>query len=159
MSERLCAVAIMAKASVAGTVKTRLVPPLSEEEAADAYLYLSLYRPYQWAALGPVAAASQHDVGPPEADPPPRVLNASFAPSSGPAKVTPNGGADMQFVTLLVVVGVLAILLLIGGFGFTVHECMRLSAEARNREWQGAAKGLDTTDNETDGPVEDRLVA
>jgi rSAM/selenodomain-associated transferase 1 len=35
MSEHLCAVAIMAKASVAGTVKTRLVPPLSHEEAAD----------------------------------------------------------------------------------------------------------------------------
>jgi uncharacterized protein len=35
MSEELCAVAIMAKASVAGTVKTRLVPPLSQQEAAD----------------------------------------------------------------------------------------------------------------------------
>ena len=35
MSERLCAVAIMAKASVAGTVKTRLVPPLTREEAAE----------------------------------------------------------------------------------------------------------------------------
>ena len=35
MSERLCAVAIMAKASVAGTVKTRLVPPLSHKEAAE----------------------------------------------------------------------------------------------------------------------------
>jgi hypothetical protein len=35
MPEQLCAVAIMAKASVAGTVKTRLVPPLSHEEAAD----------------------------------------------------------------------------------------------------------------------------
>jgi uncharacterized protein len=34
MSERVCAVAIMAKASVAGTVKTRLVPPLTLEEAA-----------------------------------------------------------------------------------------------------------------------------
>ena len=32
---RLCAVAIMAKASVAGTVKTRLVPPLTYEEAAE----------------------------------------------------------------------------------------------------------------------------
>jgi hypothetical protein len=30
-----CAVAIMAKASVAGTVKTRLVPPLTHEEAAE----------------------------------------------------------------------------------------------------------------------------
>jgi hypothetical protein len=35
MPGELCAVAIMAKASVAGTVKTRLVPPLSYEEAAD----------------------------------------------------------------------------------------------------------------------------
>jgi uncharacterized protein len=35
MAEDLCAVAIMAKASVAGTVKTRLVPPLTYEEAAE----------------------------------------------------------------------------------------------------------------------------
>lgn len=34
MGEERCAVAIMAKASLAGTVKTRLVPPLSYEEAA-----------------------------------------------------------------------------------------------------------------------------
>lgn len=33
--EQLCAVAIMAKASVAGTVKTRLVPPLTFREAAE----------------------------------------------------------------------------------------------------------------------------
>ena len=35
MPEEQCAVAIMAKASVAGTVKTRLVPPLTYEEAAE----------------------------------------------------------------------------------------------------------------------------
>ena len=35
MPEKRCAVAIMAKASVAGTVKTRLVPPLTYEEAAE----------------------------------------------------------------------------------------------------------------------------
>src|SRR5712691_11359547 len=35
MPEEICAVAIMAKASVAGTVKTRLVPPLTHEEAAE----------------------------------------------------------------------------------------------------------------------------
>ena len=34
MPEKFCAVAIMAKASVAGTVKTRLVPPLTHAEAA-----------------------------------------------------------------------------------------------------------------------------
>jgi uncharacterized protein len=35
MSELSCAVAIMAKASVAGAVKTRLVPPLTHQEAAE----------------------------------------------------------------------------------------------------------------------------
>ena len=35
MSEHLCGVAIMVKASAAGTVKTRLVPPLSDAEAAE----------------------------------------------------------------------------------------------------------------------------
>jgi uncharacterized protein len=35
MSEDVCALAIMAKASIAGTVKTRLVPPLTYEEAAE----------------------------------------------------------------------------------------------------------------------------
>jgi rSAM/selenodomain-associated transferase 1 len=35
MPEEPCAVAIMAKASLAGSVKTRLVPPLSYEEAAE----------------------------------------------------------------------------------------------------------------------------
>jgi len=35
LAEERCAVAIMAKASVAGTVKTRLVPPLTHEEAAE----------------------------------------------------------------------------------------------------------------------------
>src|SRR5437764_8868104 len=35
LPEKCCAVAIMAKASVAGAVKTRLVPPLTPEEAAE----------------------------------------------------------------------------------------------------------------------------
>jgi uncharacterized protein len=35
MKGQVCAVAIMAKASFAGTVKTRLVPPLTYEEAAE----------------------------------------------------------------------------------------------------------------------------
>jgi rSAM/selenodomain-associated transferase 1 len=35
MSAQVCAVAIMAKASIAGSVKTRLVPPLTYEQAAE----------------------------------------------------------------------------------------------------------------------------
>jgi mono/diheme cytochrome c family protein len=104
---------------------------LSEEEAADVYLYLSSYRPYQQAGIEPVMASSQHDPEPPKADPPARVVNASL---SGAAKAAPSSdSADMQFVALLVVAGLLVSLLLAGGIGFTVRECMRLSAEAKNR--------------------------
>jgi uncharacterized protein len=35
MRKQVCAVAVMAKASIAGTVKTRLVPPLTYDEAAQ----------------------------------------------------------------------------------------------------------------------------
>jgi hypothetical protein len=108
---------------------------LSEEEAADVYLYLSSYRPYQWANLDPAMATVQHDQGPPDADPPPRVVNASFAAGSTPAKVAQaSDAADMQFVALLVVAGVLVTLLLAGGIGFTLRECMRLSAVGKDRQ-------------------------
>jgi mono/diheme cytochrome c family protein len=106
---------------------------LSEEEVADAYLYLSLYRPYQWATVDPVIAGAAHDQGPPEADPPQRVVNVSFAAGSGPAKVLQaSDPADMQSVALLVVAGVLVSLLLVGCFGFTIRECMRLSAAGKH---------------------------
>jgi len=134
---------------------------LSEEEAADVYLYLSSYRPYQWATLEPIMAASQHDPGPPDADPPPRVVNASFAPSSGPARALQSGDtADMQFVARLVVAGVLVSLLLAGGFGFTVRECMRLSADGKGRQLATAEPRIEGTDGgDPNAPLGDRLVA
>ena len=129
---------------------------LSEEEAADVYLYLSMYRPYQWATFDPVMAAAQHVPGPPDADPPPRVVNASL---SGPAKVAPaTDTADMQFVALLVVAGVLVSLLLAGGFGFTVRECMRLSTEGKNHQVVAGSVPVGTA-NGAEGEVDDRLVA
>jgi mono/diheme cytochrome c family protein len=128
---------------------------LSEEEAADVYLYLSLYRPYQWANLDPVMAASQHDPWPPEADPPARVMNTSL---SGPAKAQSSDTADMQFVALLVVAGVLVTLLLAGGIGFTIRECMRLSAVGKDRHLV-ADKIHVGTDNGAEGQGDHRLVA
>jgi len=129
---------------------------LSEEEAADVYLYLSEYRPYQWATLDPVMASTQHDSGPPEADPPARVVNASL---SGPAKGVPaSDAADMQFVALLIVAGILVTLLLASGIGFTLHECMRLSAAGMDRELAASAARAVTADD-ADGQVDDRLVA
>lgn len=132
---------------------------LSEEEAADVYLYLSSYRPYQWATLDPVMAMSQHDQGPPEADPPQRVVKASFAGGSEPAKAAQaSDAADMQFVALLVVAGVLVTLLLAGGIGFTIRECMKLSAEAKGREL-AADEARIGAEGRSDGQVDDRLVA
>jgi mono/diheme cytochrome c family protein len=128
---------------------------LSEEEAADVYAYLSVYRPYQWANLDPVMAASQHDPGPPEADPPARVVNASL---SGPAKAQASDTADMQFVGLLVVAGVLVTLLLAGGIGFTIRECMRLFAESKDRQLAASEARLGTA-KDANGQADDRLVA
>jgi glycosyltransferase A (GT-A) superfamily protein (DUF2064 family) len=42
MPIRVNALAIMAKAPVAGTVKTRLVPPMTPEQAAECYRALLL---------------------------------------------------------------------------------------------------------------------
>lgn len=132
---------------------------LSEEESADVYLYLSSYRPYQWATLEPVMAASQHDAGPPEEDPPSRVVSASFAAGSEPAKVVhANDAADMQFVALLTVAGVLVSLLLASGFGFTIRECMRLSAEGKDRELASDKLRVGAA-NAAGAQVDDRLVA
>jgi mono/diheme cytochrome c family protein len=132
---------------------------LSEDEAADVYLYLSSYRPYQWATLDPAMATMQHDQNPPEADPPQRVVNASFGAGSEPAKAAQaSDAADMQFVVLLVVAGVLVSLLLAGGIGFTIRECMRLSAEGKERELATSKARVGTADG-TDGKVDNRLVA
>ena len=124
---------------------------LSEEEAANAYLYLSLYRPYQWASVDPVIATAAHDQDPPEADPPQRVVNVSFAAGSGPAKVQQaSDPADMQSIALLVVAGVLVSLLLVGCFGFTIRECMRLSAAGQHRPLAASEDRLEFT-KRTDG--------
>jgi len=132
---------------------------LSEEEAADVYLYLSSYRPYQWATLSSAMAAVQHDPAPPDADPPARVVNASFASGSGPARfVEAAETPDMQFVAPVVVAGVLVTLLLAGAIGFTLHECTRLSAEGMDRELAASAARAVTADD-ADGRVDDRLVA
>jgi mono/diheme cytochrome c family protein len=130
---------------------------LSEEEVADAYLYLSSYRPYQWATLGPVMASAQPDTARSEIDPPSPFVSASFA--AGPVKTVPvKDAADMQFVALLTVAGVLVSLLLAGGFGFTIRECMRLSAAGHDRERAECETRVAAT-NVAGAAGDDRLVA
>jgi predicted lipid-binding transport protein (Tim44 family) len=100
-------------------------------------------------------AASQPVPEPPQADPPARVVNASL---SVPAKAPASDTADMQFVGLLVVAGVLVTLLLAGGIGFTIRECMRLFAESKHR--QLAASGVRVgAANDANSQANNRVVA
>jgi mono/diheme cytochrome c family protein len=100
---------------------------LSEEEAADVYLYLARYPPYRWAILDPTIAASPQDQS--TAEPAPQVTGASFAANAGLAEVRPKtGDADARTTALPVLSALIAILFLGLGLGFTMWELKRLSA-------------------------------
>jgi hypothetical protein len=97
---------------------------LSEGEAADVYLYLTLYPPYPWAILDTVIPVSQQDQAAGEAVP--------FVLDNEPTKVLqPSKGTDMKIVAFGAELSVT--LLLAGGLGFTVREFRRLSAEREGR--------------------------
>ena len=107
---------------------------LSEEEAADVYLYLERYPPYRWATLEPTIAASAPDQS--AAERAPQVTGASFMADAGLAEVRPaTTGVDTKTAALPVLSALIAILFLGVGLGFTVYELKRLSAtnEGRNR--------------------------
>ncbi|HEX9454413.1 MAG TPA: TIGR04282 family arsenosugar biosynthesis glycosyltransferase, partial [Candidatus Binatia bacterium] len=80
MLTRANALAIMAKAPVAGRVKTRLVPPLSYEQAAELYRALLLD---QLANLKNVTAAERY---------------IAYAPDDVEALMRDLGGANFQYL-------------------------------------------------------------
>jgi cytochrome c len=132
---------------------------LSEQEAVDAYLYLSSYRPYQWATLDPAVAPPARDPDPSDSDPPKLLATVSFAGESERGKAAAaNDAAGGQVMSLMIVAGMLVTLLLAGGFLFTVRECMRLSAKGMDRKLAPVAVRIAGSDG-TDGPEDDRLVA
>jgi hypothetical protein len=105
---------------------------LSEEEAADVYLYLTLYPPSESASLDTTIALSQQDPPAGGGTPPPqKILSASLVPANQPMEVQkPDTGPDLQTVAVLSGVGLFIVLLLAGGLGFTVHEFKSLSAKS-----------------------------
>jgi hypothetical protein len=132
---------------------------LSEEEAADAYLFLSSYRPYQWATLDAAVSPSGRDSGPAKSDPPVQVTEISFAGNSVRGIVaTPNDSADEQVASVMILAGILVALLLAGGFVFTIHECRTLSAKGAHRQFLPVAARI-ATSKHIDGPDGDCLVA
>src|SRR3972149_10890312 len=81
------AIAVMAKAPMAGHVKTRLVPPLSQEEAAELYRCLFLDKILQVGTLSGVDPYLAYT--PPEA----RAQMASLAPQD--FTMIPQAGSDL----------------------------------------------------------------
>ena len=120
---------------------------LSEDEAADVYLYLARYPPYQWAILGPnpnpnpTPATSQPDQS--ALDPAPQIAGSSIA-DAGLAEVRPaTTCTDMKIEVLPAVAGCIAIVVLGLGLGFTVYELKRLSARTEDRSRTAGRIGED----------------
>ena len=107
---------------------------LSEEEAADVYLYLTRYPPSEEARSESIVALSQQEQG--------GRFGGGNAPSSTsllaesmsaePGK--PEGSAGLRTVVLSLVV-VFVFSLLAGGLAFTLREFKRLSAVAVRTSW------------------------
>ncbi len=132
---------------------------LSEEEAADVYLYLTLFPPGENSAADPVIAASQFAGVPWAADPLQTAANEPHAASIDSVSVRMQSEAnDTQSVALLAVVGLLVSLLLAGGVALTVRECMRLSSESASRI-APASKLPDDGRDAIAREVSDRLIA
>jgi mono/diheme cytochrome c family protein len=108
---------------------------LSEEEAADVYLYLTRYPPYQWATLNASSTAVAAQPDSTALDPGPQVVGASFSANGGPAEVRRTADTDTKFGILAALASCIAVALMGVGFGYTVCQLRRLSArnEGRNR--------------------------
>jgi mono/diheme cytochrome c family protein len=98
---------------------------LSEDEAADVYLYLSLYPPARSAGIETIAAITQP--GSALGGSPPVSGAASSIPET-PEVQPQSRDSGRQTVLLLTGIGSFVFLLLAGGLGFTIREFQRLAA-------------------------------
>jgi len=118
---------------------------LSADEAADVYLYLTLYPPSESANPDATIALSHQGLAADGGTPPAqKTLAASFRPDKSRAEVQPPGGdTDQPTAALLSMVAALVALLLAGGLGFTMHEFKRLAAarQVRSRAVKSNLRG------------------
>ncbi|MGB9071142.1 MAG: c-type cytochrome [Terriglobales bacterium] len=107
---------------------------LSEEEAADVYLYLTRYPPYQGATLDPAVAMLQQGQAGDGAEPPQTILSLA-----GAEQRTDGGSAasDMNMDSWLLPAGLFAALLMAAGLSFTMLEMRRLAARSAGRVLAG----------------------
>jgi len=124
---------------------------LSEDEAADVYLYLTLYPPSESASVNPTLALAQRaPAGGGGTPPAQKALTASLVPDSEPPDVRPSSQAsDLPIGILLTVVAAFVVLLLAAGLGFTMREFQRLSVERRVRSLAVKTKPTGRTEDAT----------
>jgi mono/diheme cytochrome c family protein len=124
---------------------------LSEDEAADVYLYLTLYPPLD--SVGPDATIALSQQGPAEGGgtpPPQKAQGALFVPDTKlPEVEQPSGPSDVQIFAVLSAVVTFTILLLAGGLGFTVREFHRLSATKKTCSLVVSTKPTGRTEDDT----------
>ncbi len=108
---------------------------LSEQEAADVYLYLTLYRPSESADRDTMIALSQRSPAAGGGTPSPQqVVGGSFVPNALPAEPRPpTKDPDLRTDVLLSAVGSFVVLLLAAGLIFTMREFQRLAASGQSR--------------------------
>jgi mono/diheme cytochrome c family protein len=108
---------------------------LSEEEAADVYLYLTRYPPSEEASSTSIVALSQQEQAGPSgggsASPGASLLTKNISAEPG----QPEGSVGLRTVVLSLVVA-FVFSLLAGGLAFTLREFKRLSAVAVRTSWK-----------------------
>jgi mono/diheme cytochrome c family protein len=124
---------------------------LSEAEAADVYLYLTLYPPSESASVNTTVALSQRAPAGGGGTPPPQKASAaSFVADNRMPGIQPSGrGVYLQTVVVLTVVAAFVILLLAGGMGFTMREFQRLSVGGNVRSLAVKTKPTRRTEDAT----------
>jgi mono/diheme cytochrome c family protein len=105
---------------------------LTEQEAADVYLYLTLYPPSESADRETLIALSQQDAAAGGGTTPPHKATGSLlVPNDPPTQQQSNKDAGLRSAVLLAAVGAFVVLLLAGGLGFTMREFQRLAAATK----------------------------
>jgi mono/diheme cytochrome c family protein len=99
---------------------------ITPQEAADAYLYLNYYPPVSKAQSFLVASSIQQPMGPTTGGGPAAPL---MGPKSGPLESRSNETLPASVVFVIAGLCGFVVVLIAGGFAFTIHEFSRMSGE------------------------------
>jgi len=107
---------------------------LSQDEAADVYLYLTQYPPSQLASSD-IIVLGQQDRGSEDGPPSAPAGSGDSATANHPRTEPPQAGEGTGLGTylLLLAIGGFVVLLLVAGLAFTMYEFKRLAAESEIR--------------------------